>query len=403
MDGDDLSYTAVSSDTNAVTVSVSDASLSITPRAVGKSTVGVTATDNDGASATQSFTVTVTPEPTCPALVGSIADQTLTVGGDAVRINLTQYFSLPAIFDPDYVVNSTDATVTTTSLASDILTVTPGAAGTDSVSVTVSKQDCDPVTHSFVVTVILSCPAAITDAPIQDQTLFAGAGITLIDLTEHFEHIDKDDLEITVTSPSPEIAVLSIEGSVLKIDPKSAGQIDTVTVTVTDTAENDACDPASLSFMITVMDSGIYPWKVAGENVYRLVGNVGIGVENPDQKLVVDGKIEAEEYHLAMVPADYVFKVDYDLMSLEEAERYIRGHDHLPGIASGTEMKANGIGISRIQTKLLEKIEELSLYVIGQHEQLRAQGHSIDSQRRRLKLQHQIIRQLDHRLERLEQ
>ena len=403
VDGDDLSYTAVSSDTNAATVSVSDASLSITPRAVGKSTVGVTATDNDGASATQSFTVTVTPEPTCPALVGSIADQTLTVGGNAVRINLTQYFSLPAIFDPDYVVNSTDATVTTTSLASDILTVTPGAAGTDSVSVTVSKQDCDPVTHSFVVTVILSCPAAITDAPIQDQTLFAGVGITLIDLTEHFEHIDKDDLEITVTSTSPEIAVLSIEGSVLKIDPKSAGQIATVSVTVTDTAESDTCDDVSLSFMVTVKESGIYPWKVAGENVYRLVGNVGIGVENPDQKLVVDGKIKAEEYHLAMVPADYVFKVDYDLMSLEEVERYIRGHGHLPGIASGTEMKANGFGISRIQTKLLEKIEELSLYVIGQHEQLRAQGHSIDSQRRRLKLQHQIIRQLDHRLERLEQ
>ena len=391
-------FTWTSSDTAVATISTAGLATALD---AGPTTI-TAAVDN--VSGTATLTVTEPPPPaTCPALVGSIEDQTLTVGGDTARIDLTQYFSLPAEFVPNYEVNSTDATVTTTSLASDILTVTPAAAGTDTVSVTVSNQDCDPVTQSFAVAVSLPCPAEITDAPIQDQTLFAGAGITRIDLTGHFEHIGQEGIEITVTSPSPQIAVLSTEDSILKIDPKSAGQIATVAVTVTDTARSAACTPVSLSFMITVMDPLSTPWSVSGENVYRLTGNVGIGVSSPDQKLVVDGKIKAEEVYVPMMPADYVFEAGHDLMPLEDVARHIRDHGHLPGVASGAEMKVNGISISQMQTLLLEKIEEFSLYVIGQHEQLRAQGHSIDAQQQRLKLQNQRIRQLGHRLERLEQ
>ncbi len=374
--------------------------------AVNAGMTTITAT-TDGVSGTASLTVTEPAPPTCPMLKGSIADQALTLGGSAALIDLTQYFSLPVDFVPTYVVSSTDTSVTTTSLAGAMLTVTPSAAGTDTVSVTVSKQDCDAVKQTFVVTVNLPCPAAIADAPIPNQTLIAGSGTTVIDLTQHFEHIDQDDIEIAVTSPNSEIAVLSIEDSALKIDPKSAGRIETVTVTVTDTAESDACDAVSLTFMVTVEESGAhaypYPWMISGENVYRLTGNVGIGVEDPDQKLVVDGKIKAEEYRLTMIPADYVFTADYDLMSLEDVERYIHDHGHLPGVDSGAEMKANGIGVSRMQTMLLEKIEELSLHVIEQHEALRAQGDSIDAQQWRIKLQNQRIRQLERRLERLEQ
>ena len=402
-------YTVNNPDSTIAGVSVNGSTVTITPVSqgqTGKVIVTVSATGcND---VTQDFNVTVVPPPQeCPALLSSIAEQTLTLGGSAALIDLTQYFSLPADFVPIYVVNSTDTNVTTTSLAEAMLTVSPAAAGTDTVSVTVSKQDCDSVTQSFVVSVSLPCPAAITDAPIPDQTLYVGAGTTRIDLTQHFEHIDQDGFEIAVTSPNPEIAVLSIEDSALKIDPKSVGQIVTVTVTVTDTAESDACDAVSLTFMVTVEESGAhaypYPWMISGENVYRLTGNVGIGVEDPDQKLVVDGKIKAEEYRLTMVPADYVFTADYDLMSLEDVERYIHDHGHLPGVVSGTEMKANGIGVSRMQTMLLEKIEELSLHVIEQHETLRAQGDSIDGQQWRIKLQNQRIRQLEEHLERLEQ
>ncbi len=371
--------------------------------AVNAGSTTITAT-TDGVSGTASLTVT--EPPTCPMLKGSIADQMLTLGGSAAPIDLTQYFSLPVDFVPTYVVSSTDTSVTTTSLAGAMLTVTPSAAGTDTVSVTVSKQDCDSVKQSFVVTVNLPCPSAIADAPIPDQTLVVGAGTTEIDLTQHFEHIDQEGIEITVTSPSPGIATAAIKGTSLKIDPVAAGQIAAVTVTISDTAESDPCDAVSLSFMVTVEAAvehpGLYPWSVSGEQVYRLTGNVGIGVEVPDQKLVVDGTVKAEGYRLRMIPADYVFEAGYDLLSLDEVASYIRKHGHLPGVDSGAEMKANGLGISRMQTTLLEKIEELSLYIIAQHEQLSVQGDRLASQQQKLEARETQASELEQRLRRLE-
>ena len=186
----------------------------------------------------------------------------------------------------------------------------------------------------------------------------------------------------------------------------AAGQIAAIAVTVTDTAESDPCDPVSLSFMVTVEDAvehpGLYPWSVSGEHVYRLTGNVGIGVEVPDQKLVVDGTVKAEGYRLRMIPADYVFEEGYDLLSLDEVASYIRNHGHLPGVDSGAEMKANGLGISRMQTTLLEKIEELSLYIIAQHKQLRVQGHRLASQQQKLEARKTQARELEQRLRRWE-
>ena len=390
-------FTWTSNDTTVATINSSGLAT-----AVNAGSTTITAT-TDGVSGTASLTVT--EPPICPMLKGSIADQTLTLGGSAAPIDLTQYFSLPVDFVPTYVVSSTDTSVTTTSLAGAMLTVTPSAAGMDTVSVTVSKQDCDAVKQSFVVTVNLPCPSAIADAPIPDQTLVVGAGTTEIDLTQHFEHIDQDDIEITVTSPSPGIATAAIEGTNLKIDPVAAGQIEAIAVTVTDTAESDPCDPVSLSFMVTVeaaVDPGLYPWSVSGEHVYRLTGNVGIGVEVPDQKLVVDGTVKAEGYRLRMIPADYVFEEGYDLLSLDEVASYIRNHGHLPGVDSGAEMKANGLGISRMQTTLLEKIEELSLYIIAQHEQLRVQGDRLASQQQKLEARKTQASELEQRLRRWE-
>ena len=143
-------------------------------------------------------------------------------------------------------------------------------------------------------------------------------------------------------------------------------------------------------------------WSVSGEDVYRLTGNVGIGVEVPAQKLVVDGTVKAEGYRLRMIPADYVFEEGYDLLSLDEVESYIRKHGHLPGVPSGAEMKSNGLGISRMQTTLLEKIEELSRYIIAQHEQLRVQGDRLASQQQKLEDRKTHVSELDHRLRRLE-
>ncbi len=95
-------------------------------------------------------------------------------------------------------------------------------------------------------------------------------------------------------------------------------------------------------------------------------GNVGIGTISPDAKLTVKGNIHAEEVKVDLnVPApDYVFKEGYHLKSLQEVQDYIKEHGHLPNIPSAQEMEEEGIELGGMNMKLLEKIEELTLYII---------------------------------------
>lgn len=94
-------------------------------------------------------------------------------------------------------------------------------------------------------------------------------------------------------------------------------------------------------------------------------GNVGIGTSLPDSKLTVKGKIHSEEVKVDLsVPGpDYVFKKDYDLKPLAEVHDYIIKNGHLPNIPSAKEMEENGIELGEMNMKLLEKIEELTLYI----------------------------------------
>ncbi|WP_082474619.1 hypothetical protein [Chryseobacterium sp. Leaf201] len=126
-----------------------------------------------------------------------------------------------------------------------------------------------------------------------------------------------------------------------------------------------------------------------GNNVIlnRDGGNVGIGTQNPDQKLTVKGKIHAEDVIVDMnVPADYVFekyydnhssiREDYSMMNLSELEVFVKENKHLPEIPSGNQMTQDGVTLGDFQMKLLQKIEELTLYAISQHkeiEQLKSQ------------------------------
>lgn len=113
----------------------------------------------------------------------------------------------------------------------------------------------------------------------------------------------------------------------------------------------------------------------------RDAGNVGIGTMNPDQKLTVKGKIHAEDVIVDMnVPADYVFqkyydnyspiRTDYHMPDLQELESYIKENKHLPEIPSGETMIKDGVKIGDFQMKLLQKIEELTLYMISQNKEI---------------------------------
>lgn len=82
-------------------------------------------------------------------------------------------------------------------------------------------------------------------------------------------------------------------------------------------------------------------------------------------KLSVDGKVVCEELLVQLSPwPDYVFKPDYKLASLLEVEQYIQKNNHLPGIPTAAEVESEGLNVGQMQQLMMEKIEELTLYMI---------------------------------------
>ena len=104
---------------------------------------------------------------------------------------------------------------------------------------------------------------------------------------------------------------------------------------------------------------------------YRHDGGVGIGTNNPGvYKLAVNGTIRAKEIVIETGWADFVFESDYHLPTLEEVENHIKEKGHLKDIPSAKEVAEKGIGLGEMDAKLLQKIEELTLYTIEQEKEI---------------------------------
>lgn len=98
--------------------------------------------------------------------------------------------------------------------------------------------------------------------------------------------------------------------------------------------------------------------------VAAATGNVGIGTDNPTYKLSVLGNIRGTEVVVETGWADYVFDKKYKLNSLDEVEKFIEQNKHLPGVPSAAEIEKNGLPLGDTQKRMMEKIEELTLYMI---------------------------------------
>lgn len=127
-------------------------------------------------------------------------------------------------------------------------------------------------------------------------------------------------------------------------------------------------------------------------------GNVGIKTDNPTAgltvnsnvlignpatvslpsgyKLYVETGILTEKVKVAIKGtsnwADYVFEKDYKMLPLNEVESYIKENKHLPGIPSANEVIKDGIDLAAMDAKLLEKVEELTLYIIKLEKEINA-------------------------------
>ena len=114
-------------------------------------------------------------------------------------------------------------------------------------------------------------------------------------------------------------------------------------------------------------------------------GNVGIGTDDTKGwKFAVNGKIRAKEIKVEANWSDFVFLDNYKLPTLKEVENHIKEKGHLKDIPSAKEVEENGIFLGEIESKLLQKIEELTLYTIAQEKKindLEQQKHKIEEQK----------------------
>ena len=235
-DGDPLTYAVASSRSAVARGSVSGSTLTVSAVAPGTATLTVTARDNDGASATQRFKVTVPQPNRAPRRVGTIPAQTLAPGG-RTTIDASRYFS-----DPDgdalrYTATSSNSGVARASVSGSTVTIT--AVVTGSATITVTARDPEGLTAAqpAQVTVSQSNRAPRRVGTIPAQTINPG-GTATVDASRYFSDPDSDALTYTATSSNSGVARASVSGSRVTITAVATGG---ATITVT------ARDPAGLS------------------------------------------------------------------------------------------------------------------------------------------------------------
>jgi len=143
--------------------------------------------------------------------------------------------------------------------------------------------------------------------------------------------------------------------------------------------------------------AGIYPLVINNGNV--LVGQAS--QKNGAYKLDVYGTARANSIVVNATGADFVFDPSYKLNTLSALEKYIDKNHHLPEIASAKDMQANGVDLGQNQVKLLQKVEELTLYLIEKDKQLKLQQEQIDMQKGRVKSQQAEINKLIQQMAKL--
>ena len=248
-DGDDLSFTAVSSDSDSATVVVSESTLWITGVAVGTATITVEASDGSQ-SAEDKFVVTVgAPPNAAPEVTMEIDDLHIQTAGETILLDVAENFTDPNGDTLSFAAESSaTGTATVLVINGSVLVITSVADGTDTITVTASDGTLS-AKDTFAVTVGNRDPEV--SEVIEDQHIATAPGFMSLDVSGNFSDPDGDELSFTAESDDEATATVSVSGSILRIIGVADGDgAATITVTATDTA--DAESTAKDEFVVTV-------------------------------------------------------------------------------------------------------------------------------------------------------
>ncbi len=288
-DTDDLTFSAMSNDINIATVGVAnDSEVTITPLVAGTTTITVTATDIAGQTAEQTFSVSVTnPAPTTVDTMDNMTD--LVANGSPQTVDVADKFS-----DLDtltFTATSDNTAIATVAVMDSIVTVTPVAVGTTTITVTATDIAGQTAEQTFSVTVTNPAPTA-TGTMDNMTDLVANGSPQTVNVATNFS--DLDTLTFIATSDNTAIATVAVMDSIVTVTPVAVGT-STITVTATDIAGQTAEQTFSVSVQaeeVTTGTAGVKkisvsvspnPLKdgdrititIADDGVYRLFGISG--------------------------------------------------------------------------------------------------------------------------------
>lgn len=138
--------------------------------------------------------------------------------------------------------------------------------------------------------------------------------------------------------------------------------------------ENAASNPVMVSYVNTTsapvmfFDSNFNDWTFSAGNSFNIATGGGATEFqlSATGNLTLTGNVITSNCPAGCGP-DYVFEPDYQLMPLEDLDAFVTENKHLPKVPTAVEMETSGINMTQLQLRLLEKVEELTLYTISQH------------------------------------
>lgn len=158
----------------------------------------------------------------------------------------------------------------------------------------------------------------------------------------------------------------------------------------------------TLNFNSAIESKGILsicPGKENSQNDIVLFKNG----DNEEMAKLQDGTLTLDQIRLNITTfPDYVFNSKYTLMPLNELASFIKKYKHLPKIPSEKEVVEQGMDVGFINTMLVEKIEELTLYTIAQEKQITKQKEHTIAQEKQITKQKEAIKLLAERLTQIE-